>query len=181
MKKMVLFLLCCLVLIPAYECPANNLTDEEIIEIAREAYVYALPLVIMDLTSKASTNVTEENGAPINQFNHRPPASASDRLIVRPNADTLYSFAFLDLSEEPVVLSKPETDIYCSISILDGYTNSNEKILGTGGVDDGKAAKYLLHGPGYSGEDIPGLARVSIPTNMAWVMVRTKYERLFTI
>ena len=65
----------------------------------------------MDVTEGLSTAVPKPEGtkAPINQFAHVrafPDATYTD--IVSPNADTLYSLAWLDLAKEPIVLSVPE-------------------------------------------------------------------------
>lgn len=157
-----------------FGCSDSALPDQEIQQIAYEAYEYALPLVIMDLTFKNLTNVTEQNGAPSNQFNHvKKAASADDKSVVRLNVDTLYSTACLNLSDEPLVFSKPKTDRYCSIAIYDAYTNCSA-ILGTGGMDNGEAAVYMLSGPDYKGSAPEGVIKLSIPTNMAWMLVRTE-------
>jgi hypothetical protein len=91
----------------------GKLSEEEAQKIGVEAVVYGLPLVVMDLTKRVSTNVPgpQPNAhAPINQFGSMLEyPSASDHTIVRMNRDTLYSFAWLDLSKEPMVLSVPDT------------------------------------------------------------------------
>src|SRR5262245_17961020 len=79
--------------------------------LAEEAYIYGYPMVLLDVTRQVSTNYPRpgEDGAPINQFgNKRSFPDETFTTVVTPNADTLYSFAFLDLSREPMVLSVPE-------------------------------------------------------------------------
>jgi hypothetical protein len=81
--------------------------------IATEGYVFGYPLVLMDVTRQKMTAVASASqaGAPLNQFCHLsefPDASFID--VVSPNADTLYSTAWLDLAKEPIVLSVPDTD-----------------------------------------------------------------------
>ena len=157
----------------------SPLADEN--EIAFLAYQYALPLVLMDLTLKNTTNVNPSTsmGAPINQFSHaRTPVSVHDKTVVRMNVDTLYSYAFLDLSEEPIIFSKPKTDRYSSIAMYDAYSNIAE-ILGTGGMDNGSAAVYAIFGPNNADKsvDIPvNAVRLDMPTNMVWILVRTHYD-----
>ena len=153
---------------------------EERLKIAEEAYLYALPLVIMDLTQKVETNVFERDGiivgAPINQFSHRrTTATAEDRNVIRLNVDTLYSFGWLDLSGGPVIFSKPATDFYATVAVLDAYTNCYN-VLGTGGLGGNGAAVYAIQGPGYEGDIPPGSIRVSMPTNMVWMMGRLEYN-----
>jgi len=97
-------------------------------EIGVEAVVYGLPLVVMDTTMRVSTNVPgpQPNAhAPANQFgNMSKYPSASDHTVVRMNIDTLYSWAWLDLSREPIVLSVPDTNgRYYMMPMLDAWTN----------------------------------------------------------
>lgn len=66
----------------------------------------------MDLTRKQLTNVEQGKGfgAPTNTFANIPTyPTAEDRAVVRPNFDTLYSSAWLDLTKEPMVVSVPDT------------------------------------------------------------------------
>ncbi len=181
LKTVVLLLLCSLVWLHCAEQAANASlflpAESEILQIAEEAYEYALPLVLMDLTMKNGTNIKPTGAsAPVNQFFHaKNPSSAKDRQVVRPNIDTLYSIAYFDLKETPIVFDKPATDIYSSAAVFDAYTNC-VAVLGTGGQDDGEAAVYVLCGPGYTDTVPPGTVKISVPTNMAWMIVRTEYE-----
>lgn len=92
----------------------SQLTEEEAAKLGVEAVVYGFPLVIVDVTKRVQTNVEEPNHnghAPINQFSNflkYPTAAYKD--VVRMNVDTLYSFAWLDLSKEPMILSVPDTN-----------------------------------------------------------------------
>jgi hypothetical protein len=86
--------------------PAGQLSAEEALEIAIEAYVYAYPLVLMDLTRVASTRGATTDGAralaPMNQFAHSP--ALPDLQFtggVRPNVDTLQSSLWFDVSDDP--------------------------------------------------------------------------------
>jgi hypothetical protein len=86
----------------------KSVSAEEAREIAREAYIYAYPLVLMDVTRRVSTNVAKVAGlrGPMNQIAHGrafPDPSFTD--VVRPNADTLYSAMYFDVSNEPMVVS----------------------------------------------------------------------------
>jgi hypothetical protein len=104
------------VLLGAWAAPAADnkapaqLSEDQAAKIAEDAYVFGYPLVLMDVTEKLSTAVPKPEGsqAPINQFAHLrafPDATYTD--IVSPNADTLYSLAWLDVAKEPIVLSVP--------------------------------------------------------------------------
>ena len=93
---------------------AQEITREQAYEIARDAYVFAYPIVTMDISRRQSTNVQNARSiplrAPINQFAHaRTYPSAEDRDVVRYNFDTLYSPVWLEVAPEPVILSVPDT------------------------------------------------------------------------
>jgi hypothetical protein len=89
----------------------TSLSPSEII--AQEAFVYFYPLILMDLTRKQLTNLdpkVSQIGGPTNAFTHvRPFPTAEMRAVVRPNFDTLYSSAWLDLTNGPVVVSTADT------------------------------------------------------------------------
>ena len=91
-----------------------SITEQEVQAIGMDAYLYFYPLVTMDLTRKQLTNAEsgkQPGRGPMNMF-HNIPAypAANDRTVVRPNFDTLYSIAYLDLTNGPVVVSVPDTD-----------------------------------------------------------------------
>src|SRR5262245_30342949 len=90
-----------------------NLTEKEATEIGLEAYIFGYPLVTMEMTRRVMTNVAETAGthAPMGQFAHlRAYPTAAFKDVVAPNADTLYSLTWLDLSREPYLLSLPDED-----------------------------------------------------------------------
>ena len=92
-------------------------------EIGIQAYVYAYPMVLMEITRRVSTNVEAPSGfaAPMNHFMHaRAFPDHTFRDVVRPNADTLYSIVWFDVSKEPQVLSMSDTGgRYYMLPLLD--------------------------------------------------------------
>jgi hypothetical protein len=67
----------------------------------------------MDLTRLQFTSVKTVDGFsdPMSVFANVPAyPTAEMRTVVRPNFDTLYSAAWLDLTKEPMVISVPDTD-----------------------------------------------------------------------
>jgi len=138
--------------------------------------VYGYPLVLMDVTRAKMTNVPSPSGneAPINQFasvRAFPDATFVD--VVSPNADTLYSIAWLDLKREPIVLSVPDTHgRYYLMEMLDGWTNvfasPGKRTTGTSKSD------YAVTGPGWSGTLPAGVKEIKSPTALVWVVGRTQ-------
>jgi hypothetical protein len=96
---------------------------------SKDAYFYAYPIVSMDATMRQATNVPDASSvnmrAPVNQFAHvRKYPKADEKDVVRFNFDTLYSFAWLDLSKEPIILSVPDTQgRYYLLPMLDMWTD----------------------------------------------------------
>ena len=172
-----LSLLAMLIHVPGMAHAQGKLSEEEAQKIGVEAVVYGLPLVVMDLTKRVSTNVPgpQPNAhAPINQFGSMleyPPAS--DHTIVRMNVDTLYSFAWLDLSKEPIVLSVPDTKgRYYMMPLLDAWTNvfasPGKRTTGT------QAGNFAITGPGWTGKLPGGVRQIKAPTNTVWITGRTQ-------
>jgi hypothetical protein len=86
----------------------SAITEQEALSIAVDAYIYFYPLVTMDVTRKQLTNVEPGKGigAPMNVMFNVPTFPTVDmRQVVRPNFDTLYSLAYLDLTKEPMTVS----------------------------------------------------------------------------
>src|SRR5262245_37771189 len=112
----------------ASSCTAADAADPTY-EIARDAYLYAYPIVTMDVSMRQSTNAPDANTvalrAPVNQFAHaRTYPRAENRDVVRYNFDTLYSPVWLDVSREPIVLSVPDTQgRYYLLPMLDMWTD----------------------------------------------------------
>src|SRR5207245_3932173 len=92
---------------------AAPITEQEAHAIAVDAYVYFYSLLSMDVTRKQLTNIEpgkEILKGPMNTFVNAPEyPPANFKGVVRPNFDTLYSSAWLDMSKEPVVISLPDT------------------------------------------------------------------------
>ncbi len=147
---------------------------EEAQSIAEEAYIFGYPMVLMDLTAKKMSNVAEAGAqtAPVNQFAHSPEFLTPDFTdVVKPNADTLYSSVWLDLSDEPIVLHVPDTnDRYYLMPMLDAYTNVFEspgkRTTGTG------ENNFAIVGPFWDGTLPGGVTKIQSPTELVWIIGR---------
>lgn len=107
---------------------AQTITPQQAHDIAVNAYLYFYSPVTMDLTRKQLTNMAPGKtsiGGPMNTFaNIGAYPTAEMRTVVRPNFDTLYSSAWLDLTKEPVVISVPDTHgRYYLLPMLDMWTD----------------------------------------------------------
>lgn len=153
----------------------SMLNPETAAQIAKEAYIYAYPLVTMEMTRRITTNVTKPDGmkAPMGQFaNLRNYPTADFRDVTTPNADTLYSFAWIDLTVEPYVLHVPEEPgRYYLMPLLSAWTDvfadPGTRTTGT------RARDFLITGPNWKGPVPNGMSRFQSPTNLVWVLGRT--------
>jgi hypothetical protein len=142
--------------------------------LATDAYVFGYPLVTMEMTRRIMTNVAAPvgNRGPMGQFvKSRQYPDAAFRDVTAPNADTLYTTAWIDLGQEPWVLSIPDMKgRYFLFPMLDGWTNVFQ-VPGT--RTTGTAAQtYAITGPGWSGSLPAGVTQLKAPTNMVWLLGR---------
>jgi hypothetical protein len=101
-----------LALVGGWARAAETISEQDAHAIGVQAYLYFYSLVAMDLTRKQLTNVVKPEGisAPMNMFANIPAYPTADmKAVVRPNFDTLYSSAWLDLTKEPMIVSVPDT------------------------------------------------------------------------
>jgi hypothetical protein len=157
--------------------PANAqaVTPEEARQIAEDAYVYGYSLITTEVTRVQGSNVPQAEGmhAPTNQFgNVRRYPPADFRLVSAPNADTLYSLAWLDLAE-PQVFSHPDMgDRFYLMEIVDLWMHDLESSPSkrTAG---GNAANYLITGPSWKGTVPEGMKHIPIATRYMVILGRT--------
>jgi hypothetical protein len=147
--------------------------------VAADAYIYFYSLVTMDVTRRQLTNVepnTVPLRGPMNTFvSVREYPAADAREVVRPNFDTLYSSGWLDLTQEPVVVSAPDTDgRYYLLPMLDMWTDvfasPGKRTTGTG------AGHFAIVAPGWTGELPAEVQRIDAPTPYVWIIGRTQTD-----
>ena len=141
---------------------------------AVDAYVYGYPLLTMEYTRRVMTNVAAPEGtrAPMGQIvRMREYPNASFHDVTAPNADTLYTTAWVDVGKEPWVLSLPNMNgRYYLFPMLDGWTTVFEV---PGKRTTGTAAQaYAITGPGWTGTLPAGVKEYKSPTAIVWLLGR---------
>ena len=143
-------------------------------QIAEDAYVYGYSLITTDVTrvQMSNTDKLATLTGPPNQFVNVPRYPPADyRGVSAPNADTLYSLAWLDLAE-PQVFSHPDmgkrfhlfpmVDLWMTIFASPGSRTG-----------DSKAANYLITGPGWKGDVPKGMTHIASATRYIVILGRT--------
>lgn len=165
------------------------ISDQEAHAIGVSAYLYFYPIITMDVSRKQFTNVEpgkEIGYAPMNMFANVPEyPPANLKVVVRPNFDTLYSLAWLDLTKEPMIVSAPDTGgRYYLLPMLDMWTDvfasPGWRTTGT------QAATYIIVPPGWRPDLKEHLIeefklpketqRIDAPTPYVWIIGRTKTD-----
>ncbi|QDU28119.1 hypothetical protein ETAA8_32120 [Anatilimnocola aggregata] len=153
-----------------------QVSADEARQIAVDAYIYGYSLITTEVTRVQMTNVDKVEGGlrgPMNQFinvKRYPPGDY--RGVSAPNADTLYSVAWLDVGAEPMVFSHADMGdryfLFPMYSLWMPVIESPGKRDGTG-----KATNYLVTGPGWSGDVPAGMQQVKSPTRYMLILGRT--------
>ena len=151
--------------------------SDDLRTLSYEAFVYFYPMVTMDVTRLQAVNSpigSTPGSGPPNRFSHmRAFPTADFRAVVRPNFDTLYSSAWLDLTAGPVKLTAPDTDdryymLPCIDMWTDVFANPGKRTTGTG------SAEWVIVGPGHTGELPTGMPVINAPTPYVWIIGRTQ-------
>jgi hypothetical protein len=146
--------------------------------IAKEAYLYGYPVVEMYKT--LYTQAVDKGGvnfkAPFNHIGNTAQVfTPKDTTLATPNPDTPYSFVWMDLRSEPLVLTLPkiEDNRYYSVQLVDLYTH-NFAYLGTRSTGN-NGGHYMIAGPDWKGQQPVDVDRVVYSeSNLAYALYRTQ-------
>ncbi len=158
--------------------PQGGPSPAEVRAIAKEAYIYGFPVVTNYSTmyKQAIDKGSKDYRAPFNQIaSLANVATPDDKFVVTPNSDTPYSFLWMDLRAEPIIVTMPkiEKNRYYTGQMIDLYTY-NFAYLGTRSFgNDGGA--FMIAGPGWKGEMPKGVKAVmQSETEFAYLLFRTQ-------
>jgi len=157
----------------------SKLSPADARAIAVNAYLYFYPLLSMELSRIHFSNIgpgKEFGKGPMNTFvniKEYPPGDFKG--VVRVNFDTLYSVAWLDLTNGPLVISAPDTDgRYYLLPMLDMWTDvfasPGWRTTGT------QAGNFLVTPPGWKGTVPQVMTQIPAPTPYVWIIGRTKAD-----
>jgi hypothetical protein len=157
---------------------AGGLSVADARSIAKEAYIYGFPMAANYATmyKQAIDTGSKDYRAPFNKLTSaKSVATPNDKFVVTPNSDTPYSYLWMDLRAEPLVVTVPkiEPNRYYTGQMIDLYTY-NFAYLGTRAFgNDGGV--FLVAGPGWKGEKPAGIKDViHSETEFAYLLFRTQ-------
>ncbi|MCP1626411.1 DUF1254 domain-containing protein [Pseudomonas nitroreducens] len=141
--------------------------QRENVGLAARGYVFGYPLVLAELTRHNFVSGI----APANRLVHMASFPDADfREFVRPNVDTLYTQAWLDMDAGPWVFEIPVSPRYQLMQFLDAWSNVFAS-LGTRTLGS-QGGHFLLVGPDWKGSVPPGLTLLRSPTRLSWLLGR---------
>ena len=140
----------------------DKVSPEEAKAIAKEAYIFNYPLVMMYRTMylQAIDTTSKTYSGGFGKWLHLGTSTPKDTDIVSPNNDTPYSYAWVDLRAEPWVVTLPK------IEAKRFYTSQWDDLWGfvldnPGSVEDGNdGLSVLLASPTWKGELPKGVKRI---------------------
>src|ERR1700733_9485035 len=140
--------------------------DNWLAALALQAATYAVPIVAM-YNLRDTTSVGRNAKVPPNEIwrisDIANPTIAEQSGYVTPNVNVIYGFGFMDLAQQPIIVSAPDSEgRYYMVEICDMWTNAFAYI---GGVATGyRGGTFALVGPGWQGKLPPGAKRIDCPT-----------------
>jgi len=159
--------------VPPAQAPAV-LSGQELRETAVDAYLYAYPMVLMEIARRVATSVGSpmDGRAPMNQFGHKttlPDAGSAG--AAWPTTDLLYSNLWYDVSREPLVVHIPDSGgRYYFMPAMDMWT---DVFMSRGPRTTGGGAQtFAIVGPTWTGTVPAGVDVVRSPTNVGWIIGR---------
>ncbi len=153
------------------------MSKQDLLDLGVEAYIFLYPLITMDVTRRVMTNApagVKPGIGPMGAFHHmRAFPDANFKAVVRPNFDTLYSSAWIDIAAEPIVLTVPDTaGRYYLLPIYDMWSDAfavpGSRTSGT------QAAHFAIVRQGWQGKLPAGVQKIEAPTPTMWIIGRTQ-------
>lgn len=156
----------------AQASPQSEDNDEWNYSLALQAATWGSPLVTM-YALRYHDALSQTAKAPPNTIwrmsDILTPQRAEEAGYTTPEVNVIYGFGFMDLRQEPIVLSVPNSEgRYYKVQIVDMWTNAFAYVGGTATGYQG--GTFVLVGPNWKGDLPPNIQRIDCPT--PWVLVQ---------
>lgn len=144
------------------------MTADQFATAGRDGYLYGYAPVVLVRTRAMTLPFVGVNRL----FHQNGLSSPSSKSVVAPNADTLYSVAWLDLRSGPVMLSIPDgMNRYRVFQFLDVWTNTFANV-GTRTTGN-RAGRFAIVPPGSSATLAHDVTLIPSPSWDVWTLGRT--------
>ncbi len=156
--------------------------SKAIAKTAGDAYIFAYPMLYNYQTLYTQTQDSTFSGY-IGEFgryrHYSRPYTPDDTDIVTPNNDTAYSWAWLDLRREPIILETPELDTDDRYNVFQWVDLFTYIFASPGSRLSGRAAKtYMFAGPNWQGETPDGVDEVfQSESDYVGTLTRTSFDK----
>jgi hypothetical protein len=163
---------------PGDASTSNSLTPQEARSIAKEAYIYAFPMAAnyQTMYKQAIDKNSPDYRGVFNSLNSsKSVATPEDKFVVTPNSDTPYSYLWMDLRVEPIVITMPkiEPNRYYTTQLVDLYTYNFAYLGSRAYGNDG--GTFMIAGPGWNGATPAGIkAVIHTETQFGYALFRTQ-------
>lgn len=159
---------------PVQYAPVDALSGQELREIAVDAYVYAYPLVLQEVTRRIATSTTGDGRAPVNQWGHTTAFPTHETPHAAwPSQDMLYSNLWFDVSREPLLVKLPDAGgRYYFAPLFDAW--SDQFAVRGPRTTGGGEQTFAIVGPEWHGTLPGGVDIVRSPTATGWMSVRVQ-------
>lgn len=175
-----IFILMSGIILSLTSCNRQARHQRQLEQMARDAFYFGYPLVLMDRNVKFAAAVfqsqSKQKKVPMYQFIHvRNPKESRFKEILTLEDDMSYSMAWVNLSKDPVVLSVPGAG---NKYYVGGLVGAWSEIFGTMGsrATGNKAQRFLIAGPQWRGPTPAGMTAIQAPTNLIWLPVQSYFR-----
>lgn len=156
-----------LILLTTYASGYAQITNKNELEAyksAYNAYLWGFPMVTLGLTIEEFVQNPERA-----KFNNFAIIQSSTKQKTISNEDIIFSKAYLDLKETPLLITLPVNNLkYYSLTFTDAFSGIFEVFSSLKNIAKEKA--IFIVGPDWKGEVPKGVKKViKSPTNLAWV------------
>ncbi|MFD4457022.1 DUF1254 domain-containing protein [Nocardia sp. NPDC058480] len=142
----------------------------DVLALATDAYIFGYPMIMLDIMRAAS--------APTNTLDHSVLPDPTDRGVARLSHDMVYSQAWLDLDDDPLVLQIPgmEPDRFWLFQLVDAWADTVHDLTSKDPrttVDaGGPPYTYVITGPKWTGQLPAQMTRLHMPSALSSIVAR---------
>lgn len=173
MKSRFMLVLSALIALTLSVSAGSSKKIDTVEDLGRDAYVWGYPAVYLSKVREAMIGKNKASQSSINHFHHA--GKVPDSLLgqfLNVNPENLYSWAWVDLNKEPLVMTHPQiSDRYYSVQFVDAYSSVFHALSNISFGD--KAGNFIITGPNWKGEVPKDLLHIRASTPEVLIVAQT--------